>query len=380
MMKKPIKVLQIVPLGTGGITSLVLNIAENLNNDEVTFDYMTFRNQKEINEDRALSYGGKKVVVPIDKYHNKFVRGIYKYFGTIKILKEEEIDILHINASFPYDIIVGISAKKAGVKKVVFHSHNSNMKEDKTIRGKIMPYCKKLIQKVSDYNIACSELAAQFMFPNEILESGNYSILKNGIILEQYGFSETVRDEYRKKLNVDDKVVVGHIGRFTKQKNHVRLIEIFSEFHKIEPNSVLVLIGIGELEDEIKELVVEKKLCENVIFYGATSEVPKLLQAFDLFLFPSLFEGLPVVGVEVQATGLPILMSDVITKEVSITNLAHYMSLNESSQEWANELKRIYDGRMSRRDYKAEVKEAGFDISDVTKELCDIYKRIINVD
>lgn len=371
---RAVHVLQMAPLGAGGITSLVLNIASHLDREKVVFDYLTFYDRKEFNEDKALSYGGKKIVVPLDKYNNRIIRAIHKFFGTIKVISENRIEIVHINASFPYDIVVGISAKLGGANKVIFHSHNSSMKTDKSIRGRIMPICKKIIPYISDCNLACSELAAKFMFSDRILKSDNFTIIKNGIDVDKYIFSPERRILWRTKLGINNRFVVGHIGRFTQQKNHKKVIDIFEKIYEKDKSALLLLIGVGELFDDIRELVTQKHLDQCVIFYGATSNVPELLQAMDCFVFPSLYEGLPVVGVEVQASGLPIVMSDTITKEVGITNLATYVSLEESDDMWANiVLKKGFENK--RKNMSQEIIAAGFDIKEVADQLTTLYLR-----
>lgn len=296
-MRKPIKVLQVAPLGAGGVTSLILNIAEKIDNEKVQFDYLTFYDRKEFNEDRAKALGGKKYVVPIDHYKNPLIRSLFKFFYAIKVIRSSEADIIHINGSKPYDVLVGVSAKLAGVNTVFFHSHNSSMDNGSGIKKNIMNLFKKLIPIVSDYNLACSDLAAQFMFPPQILKEKNFTVIKNAIDVEKYRFSEEVRLEYRKKLKMENKLIIGHIGRFMPQKNHKFLIDIFAEIYKKRSDAVLVLIGNGELLDEIKEYVEKKQLKNAVCFYGTTNEVPQILQAFDCFLLPSFYEGLPVVGV-----------------------------------------------------------------------------------
>jgi glycosyltransferase involved in cell wall biosynthesis len=370
---KPVHILHMAPLGAGGITSLVINLASQVDTSKVVFDYLTFYDRKELNEDNALQYGGEKIVVPIYRYKNKIIRGLYKFFGTIKILRKHKPDIIHINASFPYDIMVGISAKLAGVKSVFFHSHNSSMKKDTSIRGKIMPLCQKLIPIVSDCNLACSELAAQFMFPKKIIQNKNYTIVNNGIEVDKYVYNSSVRKEYRQKLNLEDKFVVGHIGRFNPQKNHSFLISIFDEIQSKRSDAVLLLIGIGELQEEIKALVEEKGLRDKVIFYGATYEVPKMIQAMDCFLLPSLYEGLPVACVEAQSAGLPVIMSDTITKEVALTDLAEYLPLSLSAEEWADNILKFADSHSQRKDMSQEIRQKGFDIKDVAEKLTAMY-------
>lgn len=374
-MRKKIKVLQVAPLGAGGVTSLILNIAEKIDNEKVQFDYLTFYDRKEFNEDRAKALGGKKYVVPIDHYKNPLIRSLFKFFYAIKVIHSSEADIIHINGSKPYDVLVGVSAKLAGVNTVFFHSHNSSMDNENGIKKIIMDLFKKLIPIISDYNLACSDLAAQFMFPSQILKEKKFTVIKNAIDVEKYRFSEEVRSEYRKKLNVENNLVIGHIGRFMPQKNHKFLIDIFSEIYKKRSDAILILIGNGELFDNIKQYVEKKQLSKVVRFYGTTNEVPQILQAMDCFLFPSFFEGLPVVGVEVQASGLPFVLTDTITKEVNFSDLVNYLSFEDEPEKWADCVIKCSELKRNRSEYPEIVKKAGFDISEETKKLTSLYEK-----
>lgn len=374
-MRKKIKVLQVAPLGAGGVTSLILNIAEKIDNEKVQFDYLTFYDRKEFNEDRAKALGGKKYVVPIDHYKNPLIRSLFKFFYAIKVIHSSEADIIHINGSKPYDVLVGVSAKLAGVNTVFFHSHNSSMDNENGIKKIIMDLFKKLIPIISDYNLACSDLAAQFMFPSQILKEKKFTVIKNAIDVEKYRFSEEVRSEYRKKLNVENNLVIGHIGRFMPQKNHKFLIDIFSEIYKKRSDAILILIGNGELFDNIKQYVEKKQLSKVVRFYGTTNEVPQILQAMDCFLFPSFFEGLPVVGVEVQASGLPFVLTDTITKEVNFSDSVNYLSLEDEPEKWADCVIKCSELKRNRSEYPEIVKKAGFDISEETKKLTSLYEK-----
>lgn len=372
--KKPVKVLQVAPLGAGGVTSLVLNIAEKIDKERVHFDYLTFYDRREFNEERAIALGGKKYTVPIDHYKNSLVRSIFKFFYAIRVIRQSRADVIHINASKPYEVLVGVSAKLAGTRKVVFHSHNSAMDNSHGLTSKVMKLFKKMIPLVSDSNLACSELAAQFMFPDNILKSRKYTVIKNAIDTNKYRYSSTVRQEYRDKLGVKNELVIGHIGRFMPQKNHAFLIDIFEKIHIKRPDSVLVLIGEGELFGQVQQQVIDKKLQDSVVFYGTTNEVPKLLQAFDCFLFPSLYEGLPVVGVEVQASGLPLIMSDTITDEIGFTDLTQYISLESTEEIWANAVLNAVKQKKDRTLYADQVKKAGFDIYDIVDVLTKLYE------
>ena len=186
--------------------------------------------------------------------------------------------------------------------------------------------------------------------------------MNNAIDTDLFKYNETVRKEVRHELNIgDNQLVIGHVGRFDLQKNHQFIIDIFHELHNMNKESVLILVGTGKLIDQIKEKVKELHLEDSVMFLGVRSDVNRLMQAFDAFLFPSLFEGLPVTLVEAQAAGLPILMSDSIPKDCIITNQIKSLSLDLSAQEWAlsllSEVKNFY-----RKDTSDLIKEAGFDI------------------
>lgn len=377
-MKRAVRVLQLAPLSSGGITSLILNIQEQLDRNQVVFDYLTFYDRKELREEQALQYGGKKYVVPLDHVHNAFLRAVFKFFDSIRVIRQCSPDIIHINASSPYGMMVAVSARLAGVKKVVIHSHNSSMKKVSGARMVFMNLCKYTLPLLSDCNLACSELAARHLFPGYILNKGAYSILPNGIDPRKYCFCGTIRQAWRKKMGLENRFVIGHIGRFCTAKNHRKLVEIFASVHRQCPDAVLLLIGIGELQEEIRQLVRERGLADAVIFYGATNEVPALLQVMDCFVLPSLYEGLPVVAVEAQAAGLPVLLSDTITREAGITDLARFFPLDADAQEWAGQILKIKEQREPRRDTSEEIRRAGFDIQSVASQLTACYRELIS--
>ena len=353
---------------------MVLNIAEEISGSEVLFDYLTFRDQEEFNEKKALRYGGRKLVVPKDKYGNPLLRAVYKFIKTILVLKKEEADIIHINASFPYDIFVGISAKMAGIPYVIFHSHNSNMSSSNRMKKFLMPLCKVFIPYVSDCNLACSESAANFMFPDKILREHNYTILKNGIYSSKFLYNADIREQSRAKWSLKRNYVIGHVGRFTEQKNHRFLLEVFREIYRKEKTAVLMLIGTGPLEEKIKALAEKMSLSHRILFLGVTDQVPQLMQAMDCFVLPSLYEGLPFAAVEAQAAGLPVFLSDQITREAAVTETVQYLSLKVPPQKWADTILYFKDHPADRTQAQKQIKESGFDISMTARQLLSIYR------
>ena len=230
-----------------------------------------------------------------------------------------------------------------------------------------------MLPLVVDEFWSCSSFATEFSFPKKVWKKTRY--IPNGVDLEKFQYNEEIRKEMRNTLSLSDQFVVGHAGRFNHQKNHDFLIDIFSELHKVEPSAVLVLCGVGELEENIKEKVYTLGLKDNVIFYGGCNEMEKMYQAWDVFVLPSKFEGLPVTGVEAQASGLPLVLSDVITKEVAVTDAVCYVSLNKSEEEWA---RTILSCKGYRRNTDiSTLRRAGFDQKKMVDDFQNYYLNIL---
>ena len=256
-------------------------------------------------------------------------------------------------------------AKKAGAR--ICSSRSSNSNDGKSIKAKAAHVLGKLLyRKYADVKIAPSDLAAKYTFGKKAYRRGEVHILHNALDLNVYSFDEQTRYHIRKEFSIDDNVkIIGHVGRFSKQKNHTFLLDIFSEIHKKNPDTVLMLVGKGELEDKIKEKIKALNLEDSVIFTGVRSDIPALLSAMDVFVFPSFYEGMPNTVIEAQATGLPCLIADTITKEANVTGLVRYMPL-KAPEEWAKEaLNMISDTRMQT---KKIMIENGYDIESVSKE------------
>ena len=225
--------------------------------------------------------------------------------------------------------------------------------------------------------MCCSELAGRWLFGNKEYDKGNIYLLNNAIDLDKFKYNESLRKEKRKELGInDDTLVIGHVGRFVEQKNHRFLIDIFNEIHKKNNNSVLLLAGQGPLMDEIKNKVISLKLEKNVKFLGQRNDIDKLYQAFDVFLLPSLYEGLPVVGVEAQATGLLCELSNDMTKEIKVLDTTRFVSLNTSAEEWATIILDDYS-KFKRHDTTSEITKNNFNIKNETSKLENEYSELL---
>ena len=268
------------------------------------------------------------------------------------------------------------AAKKAGVPVRIAHSHStSNKKEWKknAVKNVLRPFSKKN----ANVYFACSELAARYLFGNKTFEEGKVTIINNAINLEKFKFNQGKREKLRKGLKIEDnEFVVGHIGRFVAQKNHTFLIDIFNELYKENKDTVLLLIGQGPLQDQIKEKVRELGLEDSVRFAGQVDNASDYYNAMDVFVLPSLYEGLPVVGVEAQANGLQCYYSTDMTKETKVLEKTEFISLNEGAKKWSkiilNDIKNV-----KREDTEKEMTERGFNIRKATNKLEKRYNALI---
>lgn len=368
---KPVKVIHMAPLSTGGISKLTITIHGLMDPQKVQFDYLVFRNQEEFLEKEAIALGGKKQVVNTEAINNKLVKFIKKMVWMKKLFKNEKYDVVHVDASTPYDIIVAIAAKMAGVKTIILHSHNNGYQKSVPLRDIFMGLYKKLMPLVVTDYFTISESAAEFMFPKKIVKEKKYKLVCNGIRTSDYEYDEQDRIKARKEMNLEGKFVIGHIGRFVYQKNHEFILKVFANIQKEHPESVLLLVGEGTLKSDIMKKVKELELEDSVIFYGVTHDIRRMLLVMDVFIFPSHFEGLGIAAIEAQTCGLHVYGADTIAEEVNVTECFHRIH-GWDETEWAEA---VWKGRkiQNRRSYTKEVTKAGYNIQAVARELETFY-------
>ena len=371
-MSKPIRVLYWgMSSNIGGIESFIINVYRNIDRERVQIDFITSHDHEKIAfEDEIEAMGGKVYRVMYSESESliKARTSLRKFFK-----EHKEYAAVHIHANFPYAFPLKY-AKKAGIPVRIIHSHNSNGNVNnasgiRKIVNKLRDIqIERQIKKYPTHYFACSELAADYMFPDK-----KYQWIKNGIDLKKYSFDETVRKEVRNELDINnDCQLLGFIGRLRYQKNPYFIVDIFRAYQKLNTNSKLVIAGIGEWENGVKEYAKDLIDSGKVLFLGKRTDAERLYQGMDAFLLPSFYEGLPVVLVESQTAGLPSFASDVVTKQVDITDIMEYYSLENSAEKWA---KFIYEKLKScnRKSYESIMKKEGFDIVTVAKELEKFY-------
>lgn len=369
--EKPIVVAQIMGKWFGGgVEAVIMNYYRNIDRSKVQFDFICDEDSTNIPYDEIKKLGGRVIICP--PYQKIFE---YERF-LIDLFKKNKYKIVHSNINtlsiFPLQ-----AAKKAGVPIRIAHSHSTTNKKEwkkNLMKQALRPFSKKY---ATDY-FACSELAGRWLFGDKTFEQGKVTIINNAIDLDKFKYDEKIRKDKRKKLGIkDDTLVIGHIGRFVAQKNHIFLIDIFNELHKKEKDSILLLIGQGPLMNEIKQKVEVLGISDSVRFLGQRDDVSELYQAFDVFLLPSLYEGLPVVGVEAQATGLLCELSSDMTNETKVLDTTRFMSLDDTAEEWATIILDDYS-MFKRKDTTSEITKNNFNIRMEAKKIEEKYKVLLN--
>lgn len=366
----PIRVLHFVSSTRvdSGVMSIIMNIYRNIDRERIQFDFLYFDNYDNTFESEINALGGVCYKISRPRLSKSFFNELKAFFN-----EKNMYSILH-NHEVYMNVIIAPIAKRYGVKNVIVHSHTTKFSDKKinSIRNKIL--CLP-IKKQADYYFACSKLAGRFLYGDDYINKGKVVILNNAIECDKFKYDKNKRLEIRKKLELDGKMVVGHVGRFNEQKNHMFLIDIFNQICKLKSNAHLILIGDGPLENKIKEKVKILDLQEKVTFLGRRNDISDLMQAMDVFILPSLYEGLPLVGVEAQAAGLPCFMADTITDEVNFCDTKFFNLKNDSSIIAKQVVESLEN--FNREDTTIYIRENGYNIHDEVDKLKELYLKLV---
>ncbi|MDD6224242.1 MAG: glycosyltransferase family 1 protein [bacterium] len=366
MKKEPVRIAHIIGkwLG-GGVEAVVMNYYRHIDHTKIQFDFICDNDSTNIPYEEIEKLGGKVILIPPYQKLISYQKSLKQIFreGNYKIVHS------HINTLSVFPLL---AAKQVGVPVRIAHSHSTTNKKEwkkNLVKQMLRPFSKIF---ATDY-IGCSELAGRWLFGNKAYNRGEVYLLNNAIDIEKFAYDEKLRHQKRKELKIkNDTLVIGHIGRFVAQKNHSFLIDIFAEIHEQNKNSILLLAGQGPLVDDVKAKVIQKKLTKSVKFLGQRNDANELYQAMDIFILPSLYEGLPVVGVETQAAGLLCCLSDDMTKETKILDSTLFLSLTQSPLEWANIILKKQK-KFSRNNNETLLSCAGFNIRLEAKKLENKY-------
>lgn len=370
-MNDPIRIAQVVgPVVLGGVDTMVMNYYRHISRSKIQFDFiMDGYGDTPIDEEiRAL--GGR--VYKVEPYAKNMAKSMRQYY---RIFKENHYPIVHCHMN-TLSVFPLFEAWRAGVPVRIAHSHSTAAKGEgkrTTMKYMLRPFAKIF----PSHYCACSEYAGRWLFGNRLYDSGKVYLIKNAIDLERFSFKPEIRKRMRAELGISDQFVVGHVGRFLYQKNHDFLIDIFDEVHKRNPASVLLLVGDGPLKEQIREKVSARGLSDSVRFLGIRRDVPDLLQVMDVFVLPSFYEGLPVVGVEAQAVGLPCLISATVTREIALTSLVSFLDPSHPVAVWAEKALSLTGASAVRAGTDQMIKEAGLCIQDEAGKLEQFYRSLV---
>lgn len=364
-MNEPIRILNLATaMNMGGSETMMMNYYRNMDRTKVQIDFLVNRVARGVYDNEIEELGGKIYrMCPIyPQYFNKYKRMLKKFFD-----EHKEYKVVHSNMSE-----LGYFALKEaymhGVKTRICHAHNTpNNIDVKTI---FREYFKYKMKPYITHRFICGYDAGDWLFGKEY--HNQFIMMKNAIDAKRYRYSETVERQVRCELGIDKKFVLCHIGRFAKQKNHMFLIDIFNEVLKLNNNSILILIGEGDLKDSVLNYAKEKGIMENILYLGKRNDVYRILQVVNCFVFPSLFEGLGITVIEAQAAGTLSVVADTIPREAYITSNVLPLSLKLPPKAWALEIANKASQFIKRDTYR-EIVNSGYDIVNNAKWLEDFY-------
>lgn len=369
-----IRVLHV--LGTtnlGGAESRVMELYRAMDREKIQFDFLIHTKEEGSYSAEIRELGGKIYSLPRFKVYNYFQykKAIQDFFG-----EHMEFAAVHGHMTSTASIYLP-TAKKVYRKRgqnIITIAHARSAGVDKGLKGSLTKFLRRNLKKRTDFCFTCSKEAGIAVFGREWVEKGKVKTIPNAIDCSRFQFNENIRNEVRKELGLEDKFVIGHVGRFGFMKNHTFLVDVFAALCEKRDDFAMVLIGKGEEEANIREKLQRLGLADKVLFLGNHYDVERYYQAFDYFVFPSTFEGFPGSVLEAQAAGLHCLISDKVTKEVALTPLVSYRSIEENPQNWADEILKKEKEAGNRKVDVSAIREKGFDVQGQASHMEEFYR------
>ena len=372
-----LRVLQVgMTRNLGGIETYLIEQFRHLDKSKIDYDFVNITGEYSICYEDEILASGSKIFKVVSRHKNPLLH--YWQWFNILLQNKGVYDVIVLNTNSLEYVFPLVLGKIFGIPVRVIHSHNSGFENKQGLaRRLLVGMNKKLLAWSANLRFACSQFAGQWMF-----KDNPYHVIYNAIDIHKYDADLAVRDEMRQALNLDTALTLLHVGRFSYQKNHSFLLDIFKEVHSIQPDSVLLLVGDTTEESEFLTEVKRKIKAyglENVVrLLGRRDDVNKIMQAADVLVMPSFFEGLTVVGIEAQASDLPLLLSDTVTKKLGLLPSTQFISLEAGPTAWAEAI--VNSKQHNRQSRYEELKAAGYDIGNETerveKLLIDAYHEL----
>lgn len=351
----------------GGAENMIMNLYRRIDRSKIQFDFLVHTKKECFFDDEIKSLGGKIYYIPSFKGYNlkEYINALKKFFEG-----NNEYFIVHGHMGRSASIYLKIAGKYGLLTIAHSHSTNPGGFSLENVLYKVLAFPTRF---VADYFLACSVDGGISRYGKKITRQEKFYVLKNAFDVKKYEFSEDIRDSKRKELGLESEFVVGHVGRFNEVKNHAFLLKVFKSYTDTNENAVLLLAGDGELRNKIEEEAKALNIYDKIRFLGVRKDVNELLMAMDVFVFPSLYEGLGIVIMEAQATGLKCVISDNIPSEVNCTDLIIRKGLKENSDKWAQAISK---DTYNRKKYNKELIDCGYNIDDTAKWIEEFYLKI----
>lgn len=378
-MSEPIRILHVLGgVGPGGAESRIMDLYRQMDRSRFQFDFLVHSSavrkagdegelrSPEFYDEEIKQLGGHIYALPKFKGYNylTYRLAVRKFFQN-----HPEFRVVQGHMTSTAGIYLPI-AKHCGVPITAAHARNAGV--EKGLKGLATKFFRRNLDKKADFLLACSALAGEDVFGHRAMEEGRVKVIHNAINVKRFDYNPAVREQLRKEYGIEEKLVIGHVGRFNYQKNHPFLLEIFAEVCKKRADAYLVLVGDGPDREEMEERCDQLGIRDRVLFAGNQREPWRFYQAFDLFLLPSFFEGLPGVLVEAQAAGLVCFVSDTITREAQAVEDVFYLSLRQPASEWASQM--LQKAAYERKSTCRILQEAGFDAASQALGYCNFYE------
>lgn len=378
MSREVLRILHITEmLSAAGIESFIMNMYRHIDRSKVQFDFLVLRNQKEFYDEEIEELGGKKYFV-----YSNARNTLFRIFDETKqienFLKKHPYDIVHIHYTTPLRAPYLLAAQNAGVKARIYHAHSAAVSGKSKLKLIIYDYYREKISKWGTDWFGCSKAAAEWIFPQSLIDSKKVKIVHNGIDTNRFKFDKKKRVEMRRMLGLEDNnFVLIHTGRFIEQKNQEFVLDIFKDVKRQYTYTKMLFLGTGDLLKKVKEKARKLGIQDDTLFLGVKSNVEDYLCAADCYVMPSLYEGLPVAAVEAQCSGLPSIMSTNITNEVALTDKTEFVSLDEPVSEWSKRIFKYKD--LPRTDASSIIATSGYAVQNVAKWLEEYYLAKVHV-
>lgn len=367
--KKPIRVLHFFGImNRGGAETFIMNVYRQISKDDIQFDFVVHTMEEGDYDSEILKLGGKIYKIPRFNglNYNKYIKSLEKLFDNYSS------KIIHCHIRSTASIILKV-AKQYNYKTIA-HSHS--VSSGRGVKSLIKNFLQRKITKYSDINVACSQSAGEWLF-----KKSEFFILKNGIDLNKFGLNTDKRTILKKEMKLENSIVLGHVGRFSEVKNHEFLIDVFNEFYKLNKDAKLVLIGEGHLLVNMKKKANKMGLTDKIYFLGLKENIEDYLQIMDIFIFPSLYEGLGISVIEAQVSNIPTICSEKIPNEANITDLFYNLPLKENKDEWSKKIFEIHLKNKKNRlimseENIASIEKSGYNILESICFLENLYNKL----